>query len=295
MPPALDSFKRASKPPLTFPSKPSKPACTDSAMFLSSAAKADSRLEDSKPVPTPCESLEDLKPASRSPSSQLIHEGMKVKDPHDLYNLVESVHKNAGHKLSELSRTSKGTPFSSTEMKEEFGYESFERGTKTFKCPRRGKLFCVHKGYCPFNVAFSFKIKERAYVILDGPGIEEKQYYTNLCLHHNHDPYSTVLNGVTEVTSSKDLSEEERDLLKNCALLGTRMPSVQHSLSTKFGKLTRIYHSPMLQRFITDEKTRIFGSDHDRIPELMSRGRQLKKNGGEFEVDIDSSMCIIGT
>ena len=137
---------------------------------------------------------------------------------------------------------------------------------------------------------FSFKIKEGAYVILDGPGIEEKQYYTNLCLHHNHDPYSTVLNGVTEVTSSKDLSEEERDLLKNCALLGTRMPSVQHSLSTKFGKLTRIYHSPMLQRFITDEKTRIFGSDHDRIPELMSRGRQLKKNGGEFEVDIDSSM-----
>ena len=100
MPPALDSLSKPSKPactdsamflssaakadtrledskkpPLTFLSKPSKPACTDSAMFLCSAAKEDTRLEDSKRVPKPFESLEDLKPASCSPSSQLIHGG----------------------------------------------------------------------------------------------------------------------------------------------------------------------------------------------------------------------------
>ena len=234
----IPSLKLSPKPPFT---STYKPACTDSAMFVSSAAKADSRLEDYKPVPKPFESLEDSKPASkpefkRSLSSQLIHEGMEVKDPHELYNLVQSVHQNAGYKLSELCRTSKGTPFTSAEMKDQFGYESFKQGTKEFVCPRRGKFCCIYDGYCSFNVAFTFIKVKRAYVILNGAEIGKQQYYTNLCLHHNHDPYSTVLAGVTEVTSSKDLSEEEKYLLKHCALLGTRLPSVQHSLSTKFGK-----------------------------------------------------------
>ena len=145
---SIPYLKPAPKPSFT---STSQPTCIDSSIFLSSAVKADSRLEDSKPVPKHFESLEDSKPASKpafkqSLSFQLIYESMEVKDPHELCDLVQFVCHNAGYKLSELSRTSKGTPFSSTEMKEQFGYESFERGTKTFKCPRRGKLFCVHKG-----------------------------------------------------------------------------------------------------------------------------------------------------
>ena len=160
---------------------------------------------------------------------------VKVKDPYELYDLVRSIHENAGYKLCKLSRTSKGTPFTIAEMKDNFGYESFKRGTKEAVCPCRGKFFCVHGGYCPFNVAFYFIKVTTAYVILDRPDIEKQQYYTNLCLHHNHNPYSTVLAGVTEVTLSKDLSEEEKYLLKHCALLNIKMPLVQHSLSKRFG------------------------------------------------------------
>ena len=62
-------------------------------MFLSSTAKADSRLENSKHVPKPFELLEDSKPVSkpefkRSLSSPLIYKSMEVKNPHELYNLV---------------------------------------------------------------------------------------------------------------------------------------------------------------------------------------------------------------
>ena len=76
----------------------------------------------------------------------------------------------------------------------------------------------------------------------------------------------------------------------------SRMPSVKHGLSIKFGKgSTRIYNSQMLHRFIADEKKRTFGIDAHRIAEFMKRGRQLNKNGGEFEVDLDDTMRIKGT
>ena len=107
--------------------------------------------------------------------------------------------------------------------------------------------------------------------------------------------HSTVLAGVTEVTSSEDLSEEKKDLLKHCALLNIIMPLIQHFLSKKFGKLTCIDDSQMLHCFINDEKNRIFRSDHHRIPKLMNRGRQLENNGGESKVNIDPTMHIIGT
>ena len=50
----------------------------------------------------------------------------------------------------------------------------------------------------------------------------------------------------------------------------------------------------MLHRFITNEKKKIFGADHHRIPELMMRGHELIKNGGEFETDMNDTMHIVG-
>ena len=74
------------------------------------------------------------------------------------------------------------------------------------------------------------------------------------------------------------------------------MPSVKHGLSIKFGKgSTRIYNSQMLHRFIAEERKRTFGTDDHRIGEFMKRGRQLNKNGGEFEVDLDDTMRIKST
>ena len=75
---------------------------------------------------------------------------MEIKDPHELYDLVEAVHHNAGYKASELSRTNK-EKFTSAETKDEFGFESFKRGTKVFVYPRRGKFFCRRGGYCPLT------------------------------------------------------------------------------------------------------------------------------------------------
>ena len=154
-------------------------------------------------------------------------------------------------------------------MKDTFGHESFIRCTKEAVWPRQAKFFCVHGGYCPFNIDFSFIKAKRAYVIVDGSSIGKQRYYTNICLHHNHEHYCTVIAGVTEVTLSIDSSEKKKDLLKHCALLNTRMTSVWHSLSKTFEKLTRIYDSQMLHCIITDKKNIIFGSDHHCIPELM--------------------------
>ena len=83
-----------------------------------------------------------------------------------------------------------------------------------------------------------------------------------------------------------------------CPILLTysRMPSVKHGLSVKFGKdSTRIYNSQMLHRVIAEEKRRTFGTDDHRIGEFMKRGRELTKNGGEFEVDLDDTMHIKAT
>ena len=81
------------------------------------AAKADSRLEDSKPAQKPFESLEDLKLASKpafkcSLSSQL----WKLRT---LMNrtIAQSFHHNAGYKLCEMSHTSKEAPLTIAEMK----------------------------------------------------------------------------------------------------------------------------------------------------------------------------------
>ena len=83
-----------------------------------------------------------------------------------------------------------------------------------------------------------------------------------------------------------------------CSILLTysRMPSVKHGLSIKFGKgSTRIYNSQMLHHFIAKERKRTFGTNDHRIGEFMKRGRQLNKNGGEFEVDLDDTMRIKST
>ena len=51
----------------------------------------------------------------------------------------------------------------------------------------------------------------------------------------------------------------------------------------------------MLHCLITDEKKKIFGADHHRIPELMIRGQELIKNRGEFETNMNDTMHIVGT
>ena len=160
--------------------------------------------------------------ASNSPPPiQSIYPGMKISCPHLLLNLGQQAHQQGGYKRSEFKRDSKGDSMTSEEMKDYFGFESFIIDGVENVCPRRGKFFCSHKG-CLWNVAWSFKKAERSYIILDGPGPDEKKYNTNLCLTHNHEPQCTAIDGVTEVKSSKDLTDDEEDFLRFCALAGSR-------------------------------------------------------------------------
>ena len=131
-------------------------------------------------------------------------------------------------------------------------------------------------------MTFSFFEAKRGFAILNGLDPKTNKDNTNLCLDHNHELYCTIVAGFTEVTSPRDLSVEEKDLLKHCAFANTKMPFVQHSLSIKFGKGTRIYESQMLYCFIADEKKRIFRTNHHRISELTKQGQELIRNGGEF-------------
>ena len=123
-------------------------------------------------------------------------------------------------------------------MKEYFRFESSIQDGKDAAYPCQGKFFYVYGGSCPFNAAFSFIKDKRVYVILNVTDPETQGYNTILCLGHNPEPYCTVVAGVVEVMLPKDLSEEEKDLLKHCVLTNARMSLVQLSLSTKFRKGT---------------------------------------------------------
>ena len=94
------------------------------------------------------------------------------------------------------------------------------------------------------HIAWSFKKAERSYIILDGPGPDKKKYNTNFCLTHNHEPQCTAIDGVTEVKSSKDLTDDEEDFLRFCALAGSRY--VFYCVNRTCFIISHLFHSTHL-------------------------------------------------
>ena len=206
---------------------PPPPTSVDSSNVGLSSLTEKPVLNPSKSVEKPenlnvTEALATTEPARDSPPLlKSIFPGMKIDSPHQLLHLGQQAHQHGGYKRSEFTRTSKGQPMKSLEMKEYFGFETLTVDGKAIVCPRRGKFTCSYTG-CPWNFAWSFKKSERSYVVLDGAGPEEQKYNTNLCLTHSHEPQCTVIEGVTEVTSSKDLTEDEKDFLRYSAVVDSR-------------------------------------------------------------------------
>ena len=228
--------------------------------------------------------------------SATLYPGMLIADPDLLFNTVESAFLAGGMRLSDLRRKVKGSFDDEEEWQKLFNLKGFVRHGKDTALFRRGKWTCGHAG-CQWNVAASYMSSKHAYEILDGPGPNDgPKYNTNLCLEHNHEIDYEIVDGVQEITSPKDLTDDEMEVLRNAALTNTSMPSVKHALAIKCGNREgRIYNSDMLKRVIMREKIRIHGTDHHRIPELMKRGRQTRQNGGEFEVDVDEVYRLVGT
>ena len=181
--------------------------------------------------------------AAAEDEGQLIYQGMTISCPHLLLNLGQKAHQQGGYKRSEFKRDSKGDSMTSQEMKDYFGFESFIIDGVENVCPRRGKFFCSHQG-CLWNVAWSFKKAQRGYIVLDGPGPDTKKYNTNLYLTHNHEQQCTAIDGVTEVKSSKDLTEDEKDFLRFCAIAGLRY--VVYCVNRTCSIISHLFHSTHL-------------------------------------------------
>ena len=192
-------------------------------------------------------------------------------------------------------------PFKTEELKETLNLDKFERGRRTYNVYKRGKLYCKCKEedgkYCGWQIAWSYRKRLNGFLIVDNQDtISNTSYTSNMQLYHNHGIDYEVIDGITEVKSSKDLTPEEEEILKHGALMGSKMPSIKDALNTKCGQANkRIYDSQMIHRYVNAEKVKIFGPNHDRIPEFMKRGQELSRSGGNFETDVDDGFHIVGT
>ena len=206
----------------------------------------------------------------------------------------------SGMPLSELAYDGRNA-FSPDELKEIFNLDKFERRRKTYRVFQRGKLYCKRKGedgkYCGWQIAWSYRKSAGGFVIVDNQDSKSNRSYTsNMQLYHNHEIDYSIIDGITEVKSSRDLTPEEEGILKHAALMGSKMPSIKDALNTKCGQANkRIYDSQMVHRFVSAEKVKIYGPNYHRIPEFMRRGQELSRSGGNFETDVDDGLHIVGT
>ena len=107
---------------------------------------------------------------------------------------------------------------------------------------------------------------------------------------------TTDVHGYIKIKNKNDLTVVELEMLRVCARLHSKMPSIQHALSTAFGKKEkRLYSSDLIRREVDRFKKEIFGTDEHRIKDLMEMGNQAKRNGGCFDVDVSSTMTLMGT
>ena len=224
--------------------------------------------------------------------SALVHPGKRFSSASDLFNAATAEYMSNGLKRSLLARTSKES-FKEDQASAQFGTTKFVYDGKEMPYPKRGKWYCTH-GDCPWNVAFSFDRSTSEYIILNNEKATNK-YNTNFCIEHNHEPEYEGVDGNIVIKSAKDLGEEDRDLLQHMALGNAKMPSIQDALATKFAGKKRMYDSAFIRRFINNERDRIFGTERHRIPDLMRRGREVQKNGGEWGIDVDDAMRLTGT
>ena len=193
-----------------------------------------------------------------------------------------------------------------------FGVKNFtDDSGKEFGIPRRGRYYCSHKGDncnqdgdggtkrrgsgCTFNVAFSYFKKTGSYHISDNKDAVNASYPTNLCLAHSHDTVDVGIDGYILVKKQKDMSSAEVEYVQGMALLGSRMPKIQHAMSVKFRKKNRTYDSQMLHRIVKNEKDSVFGPNRHRIPELMAMGSEVRSKGGHWEVELSDTMKLEGT
>ncbi|EJK60590.1 hypothetical protein THAOC_19024, partial [Thalassiosira oceanica] len=147
-------------------------------------------------------------------NSACIYAGRLIANPHELFDTVESVFLGGGMRRSELQRKVKDS-FDKDEWKKQFNLEGFERNGKNLAFFKRGKWTCIHPG-CPWNLAASYMSSKNAFEILDGKGPGEAKYNTNLCLEHNHEIQYEIVDGVEEITSPKDLTGDEMEILPKC-------------------------------------------------------------------------------
>ena len=228
----------------------------------------------------------------------IITEGTEFDGPYELFSFVLRLYMSDGMLKSNLVKENKCSMTPAELEKAPWGNCVFidpRDGSKS-EIPSRGRLFCNHKD-CRWCVPFSYIKKRQVYEIRSGKETN-KSYHNHLCLEHNHPPDNedTCVEGYIEIRNKNDLTVAEMEMLRVCARLNSKMPSIQHALSNAFGKNNkRSYNSDLIRREVDRFKLEMFGTDEHRMKDFVQMGDHVKRNGGWFDFDLSSTMAMTGT
>ncbi|KAK1736959.1 hypothetical protein QTG54_012404 [Skeletonema marinoi] len=235
--------------------------------------------------------------AAVPPDTSTFVEGRRFDSPNELFVETLGLFMSGGMKKSNLGKENKGSMTLKELEETPWGNCVFidpRDGLKS-EVPSRGRLFCKH-AECRWCVPFSYFKRCRSYEIRSG-GENNKMYHNHLCLEHNHSPdiEDTGFEGYIEIKNRNDLTVAEKDLLRACAQLNAKMPTIQHALSNAFGvDNKRTYNSELLRREVERFKEEMFGTDEHRMKELMEMGQQVQSQGGHFGFDVSGAMVMTG-